>query len=41
MSHYRGYRRDWLPITVFIIGMTLAACAVSIVLLHMAGVNFS
>lgn len=41
MKHFRGFRRDWVPITVFLIGMTLAAVAVSVVLLHMVGVNFS
>lgn len=39
MKHYKGYGPDWLPITVFLLGMLAAACAVSLILYHMVGVT--
>lgn len=40
MNHYKPHRHDWLPITMFIIGMTLAAVAVACWSLYLLGVTF-
>lgn len=40
MKHYKGYGRDWVPATIAIIGLVLAAVAVGVGVLYYTGVDF-